>query len=615
MIETVLTCARAAHLWAALLAVGLLAFERFVTVRALGPRPTRPMRPALARSALLLLALALTLGCLWLVLQAADLSDSITLAGTLHALVPTAFQTRFGKVLLVRLALLGGAAVLLARPQPSGPSGARMWLALALGVAGLAGHGASGHAAALEDGTAWITVVSVAAHLLAAAAWLGGIAGLLLVARRLDIVELYRVSRQFSPYGQGVVVFIAATALAQALVLFGGLPGLFGTAYGQVALAKAALMVLMLGLAAANRWAWTPRLRDARQPATARRYLIRSMAIEGLLGTAIVVLAAFLAALPPGIHEQPDWPFARRLSTEVLLDPDLGPGLQRTLALGALGLALVLFGLARRRWRLPALLFGAALIAVALPSWDLLTGTAYPTSFWASPTGFTAASVAAGEAVYDGQCAACHGPSGKGDGPQAAALPVPPADLTAEHLWAHTDGDLFWWVSHGMPGPDGSLVMPAFEATLGEDERWAVIDYIHALNAAAWRREGRGPWQAAVAAPDASVTCRDGQMRRLADLHGTPILVAIGAPAPALDGNGITTLAVGDGPGDADCWTADPNVMAAYAMMAGSPALGLIDRSGWMRDALAAAASAGEIRKLVDGYEQRPIAGAKAHRH
>ncbi len=36
----------------------------------------------------------------------------------------------------------------------------------------------------------------------------------------------------------------------------------------------------------------------------------------------------------------------------------------------------------------------------------------------------------AGETLYLRHCASCHGPSGKGDGPLAASLTVPPADLT-----------------------------------------------------------------------------------------------------------------------------------------------------------------------------------------
>jgi mono/diheme cytochrome c family protein len=39
-------------------------------------------------------------------------------------------------------------------------------------------------------------------------------------------------------------------------------------------------------------------------------------------------------------------------------------------------------------------------------------------------------SSASGEGMYTSYCAVCHGTDGKGDGPAASALKVPPADLT-----------------------------------------------------------------------------------------------------------------------------------------------------------------------------------------
>jgi mono/diheme cytochrome c family protein len=39
-------------------------------------------------------------------------------------------------------------------------------------------------------------------------------------------------------------------------------------------------------------------------------------------------------------------------------------------------------------------------------------------------------SVGSGQQMYEAYCASCHGRSGKGDGPAAAALKTPPANLT-----------------------------------------------------------------------------------------------------------------------------------------------------------------------------------------
>jgi mono/diheme cytochrome c family protein len=88
-----------------------------------------------------------------------------------------------------------------------------------------------------------------------------------------------------------------------------------------------------------------------------------------------------------------------------------------------------------------------------------------------------------GARLYPVYCADCHGAGGGGDGPLAARSEIPPANLMAPHLWAHGDGELFWWLSDGMRDPEGALVMPGFAPVLGDDARWALIDFIRARNA------------------------------------------------------------------------------------------------------------------------------------
>ena len=67
--------------------------------------------------------------------------------------------------------------------------------------------------------------------------------------------------------------------------------------------------------------------------------------------------------------------------------------------------------------------------------------------------------LALGKAVYEKQCAACHGPGGRGDGEAAYLLYPKPRDLTQAayrlvSTWERTptDQDLFDTVSRGMPG-------------------------------------------------------------------------------------------------------------------------------------------------------------------
>jgi mono/diheme cytochrome c family protein len=72
-------------------------------------------------------------------------------------------------------------------------------------------------------------------------------------------------------------------------------------------------------------------------------------------------------------------------------------------------------------------------------------------------------------------CVSCHGASGKGDGPAAAALPPPkPADWTSAKVQSQPDGELFWKISNGRGA------MPPWKH-LPEKERWELVNYIRTL--------------------------------------------------------------------------------------------------------------------------------------
>ncbi len=94
-----------------------------------------------------------------------------------------------------------------------------------------------------------------------------------------------------------------------------------------------------------------------------------------------------------------------------------------------------------------------------------------------NPIPMSAASVAAGKEAFQANCAVCHGGSGRGDGPMARTLNPPPADLTASHVDAHTDGDIFGWIENGYPGS----AMPGFSSQLSESEIWQIVNYVRSL--------------------------------------------------------------------------------------------------------------------------------------
>ena len=95
-------------------------------------------------------------------------------------------------------------------------------------------------------------------------------------------------------------------------------------------------------------------------------------------------------------------------------------------------------------------------------------------------------------ARYQKWCAACHGVTGKGDGPNATHLPVAPsrhADATVTAL--RSDDALFDTIYGGGAIMNRSARMPAFGATLSAGEIRGLVQHIRALcrcNGPAWSR-------------------------------------------------------------------------------------------------------------------------------
>lgn len=96
-----------------------------------------------------------------------------------------------------------------------------------------------------------------------------------------------------------------------------------------------------------------------------------------------------------------------------------------------------------------------------------------------NPSPADEASIEQGAVLYATNCASCHGESGMGDGPAAAALNPPPAPI-AQSSQAVGDDYLFWRISEG--GTPFDTSMPPWK-TLDETSRWDLINYIRTLGA------------------------------------------------------------------------------------------------------------------------------------
>lgn len=587
---TIMAITRALHLAASLSLLGTVGFIAWIL-------PAVPVVPDALRRRLTRLwwmsgLLALLAGVVWFNLQAAAIAGADTFADLRDALPVVAEHTRYGNVLMTRLGLLTVATLL---PLLMGPS---RWTALyptlilsavALSLEGLIGH-AGATAGAIGDGL----VLSESLHLLAAGIWLGALLPLLISLRDLTPAQAAAVCERFSPIGLACVLVLAGTGFVQGLELIGSLPALFGTTYGQIAVLKITLFLLALALAAYNRLWLTDRLTAG--IGGARQRLQASVFVETCFGLAIVTAAAFMASSPPAAHTTPVWPFPWQFSlVTVNEDPEFRSEVIISLVSIGVAVALLAGALAWRRFRLPALALLAAVVAWRGPSFSLLTVEAYPTSFQTSPTGFSAASIVRGQTLFAHNCVSCHGSSGAGNGPAAAGMRIKPADLTMPHLWEHTDGEMFWWLTHGIDDPEGhGLVMPGFGGTLSADDRWALIDYVRAHNAGVALQQDN-ELEIPVHAPAFAVTCAGVAASTTADLRGRAVHVVTAAaadtPVPPQAGISTINLVIKDGvpPAPGACAAADPTAWGAYAVLADLPPDDLsgteflVDPNGWLR--------------------------------
>ncbi len=93
-----------------------------------------------------------------------------------------------------------------------------------------------------------------------------------------------------------------------------------------------------------------------------------------------------------------------------------------------------------------------------------------------NPLPRTDASLAAAKALFNDQCANCHGESGKGDGPDAMMYTPEPADLTDAHMMGEmTDGEIFYKIT------EGRKPMPSFQKKLTDEQRWQLVQFVRTL--------------------------------------------------------------------------------------------------------------------------------------
>jgi putative copper resistance protein D len=214
-------------------------------------------------------------------------------------------STSMGVAHLARaaLALTGVALLILGGEDRRARLGAVIVFAAATASFAWSGHGASS-----EGSLGSVHLIADVIHALAAAVWLGALAGFCLMlfgVSRTPPNTLARSLAGFAMVGTAAVGTLVITGLVNTAFLVGadGMTRIASSTWGLLLLAKLALFGLMLGLAAHNRFTLSPALaRTAArgEPAAALRCLRISIGVEMAAGVALLGLVAAMGVqMPP----------------------------------------------------------------------------------------------------------------------------------------------------------------------------------------------------------------------------------------------------------------------------------------------------------------------------
>ncbi|MFJ6130533.1 copper resistance CopC/CopD family protein [Streptomyces griseoviridis] len=214
--------------------------------------------------------LSLTVATLLLLLLRGSYTSSGKVSDVFDlTLLGQVLQTKTGAALVSRLLLLAAAALFVAvlfgaYDKREDQEKRDLTFGLAIGGAVVSAGLAASWAMAEHASTglqAGIAMPVDVIHLLAVAAWLGGLCALLVALYRSDTpIEASAVHR-FSRLAFGSVVALVATGVYQSWRQLGSWSAFTDTRYGQLLLAKIALVAVLVGIAFFSR-RWTGRLAE-----------------------------------------------------------------------------------------------------------------------------------------------------------------------------------------------------------------------------------------------------------------------------------------------------------------------------------------------------------------
>ena len=201
----------------------------------------------------------------------------------------------------------------------------RAWLLLAFSLLILASSVMTNHASARMNSRVSLVLLT-ALHIAAAGAWIGGLPYLRLSVSAAPDQTAWAIAKRFSWIATCCVCVLATSGIAASAKYVDNASGIYGTSYGVMLGAKAALFLALLSLGALNHGA----IRKLSAVTLVPR-LKRFVEAEIVIGITVILAAASLTSQPPAadlkadratlhdiyVRTRPTWP---RLKTPSLED-------------------------------------------------------------------------------------------------------------------------------------------------------------------------------------------------------------------------------------------------------------------------------------------------------
>ena len=247
---------------------------------------------------------------LWFTFAAA-LAQLLVIASDIRAVPPrdawrgisAAFETDAGAAFAVRISLVAALAWVVFMAKRSDEWRWSLSSLLLLGL--LATWAYAGHSRSMR----WpvLGVPLDVAHHAAAAAWIGGLAIIGLIAvRESDLDELSQIVNRFAKVAATSVAVIVGTGVLQAIRLVGSPTRLLAADHGKYLLVKVLVLGAMLKVADINRQRVSRRFNSngATTPRVVEN-LRRAMGTELAVGLMVIGVTAAMVVSPPAVSQQP----------------------------------------------------------------------------------------------------------------------------------------------------------------------------------------------------------------------------------------------------------------------------------------------------------------------